>query len=334
MYSIGIDIGGTSIKAAAFDGRQVLGSPLRYPTLSGEGENNVRETVDRAVRELTAAHGEGLVALGVGTPGLVDERGYLAGDAVNIPGWKQVQIRDYLEERWHVPASVANDVNMTAYGVWRLGAGRRSIPTDAGQRGQQTGEPVRSLVCISLGTGIGGGIIIGGSMLVGAGGMAGEIGHVVVEEGGRRCNCGLAGCLERYSSATGIRETARILAKDFDSTLARRIAASEDERFPSAREVYDALAKGDRLARAVHEDSSRHLARAVGILAQTVNPEVIVFGGGVLEAGEVILEGIRRRLSDYVMPMSLSALDIRRAELGEAAGVWGAAVKAWDDLSR
>jgi glucokinase len=318
-YSIGIDIGGTSIKAAAFFGNAdrdglISGEIRRYPTRTADGAAPVREIIERAIDEISRGLPGRMIAIGVGTPGLVDREGNLIGAAVNIPGWDGLPLSRALEERWRVPVSVANDANMTAYGEWRFGA--------------ETGSAGDSLVCISLGTGIGGGVVLDGRILVGAGGMAGEIGHVVVEEGGRPCNCGLSGCLERYSSATGIAVSAVRMAPDFDSPLSREIAAGTAG--PTAKQVYRALSAGDSLAAAIHRDSSRHLAKAIGVLAQTVNPKVIVIGGGVLEAGDIIIEGIREFLPRFVLPMSLESLNIRRASLGESAGVWGAAAHAWD----
>jgi glucokinase len=336
VYTIGIDIGGTSIKAAAFHNGRIEGGVVRYPTVGDDGKHRVFETIDAAVsgiQDMMASSDarRNCMAIGVGTPGLVDRRGYLAGDAVNIPGWSGVQIKDHLENRFGIPASVANDVNMTAYGEWRLGAGSGSD----------------SVACISLGTGIGGGLIIDGTMIIGNSGMAGEIGHIVVEPGGRKCNCGLSGCLERYSSATGISESARLLASAnpdaYEGSLLLETILKDGSRSssgrpsekpaPSAKQVYQALAAGDPLAKAVHQLTCRYLAMAAGTLAQTINPHRIIFGGGVMEAGDVIIEGIRDALPEFVLPMSLDSISLVRASLGEKAGVYGAAVKAWDDFA-
>jgi len=312
MVSIGIDIGGTSVKGVLYHPVQGFSPVLRRPTVDPQGNNQVLEAVKDLIHQLQKD--APLKGLGVGTPGLVDQNGHLFGDAVNISGWTDIPLKEYLEGVYKVPVQVANDVNFTAYGEWRLGAGQN---TD-------------NMVCISLGTGVGSGLVLGGKLFLGASGMAGELGHVVVDEGGRLCNCGLKGCLERYSSATGIHDTARLMAKDFCSPLAEAVRASAEEDFPSAKTVYDYRTKGDPLAEEAHRISCRYLAKAIGHLAQILNPGVIVLGGGVLEAGEVIIEGIQEQLAPYLLPLGKEHIKILRAQLGANAGVYGAALFGWD----
>lgn len=366
MYSLGIDIGGTSIKASLYrqekdtDTFSPVAEALRYPTPSDGSYRSMLDLLHRIIdhhlgiipREQSGEE----MQIGIGTPGLVDNRGYLRGDAVNIPGWTGVQLKDEVSAYAAVDVRVANDVNMAAYAEWRLGAGRGS----------------ESMVFISLGTGIGSGIILNGRPAAGHTGMAGEIGHLVVEPGGRQCKCGLKGCLERYSSASGIALSAEILAEqgekelngplrtailshfgtlqkssswtsfahtpssqnhssqDFASQHGRRESGAHSPGSSSARRVYEALAQGDPLARAVHDSSSRRLAQGVAAVAHMLNPQVIVLGGGVLAAGDVVIQGVQERIHEFLMPMALKDLEIRRTHLGPDAGMLGAAAMAAD----
>ncbi|AHC15986.1 ROK family protein [Salinispira pacifica] len=380
MYSLGIDIGGTSIKACLYrmgepgGGLEAVAEPLRQATPSDGSYRSMLDLLHRIIdhhRELIPSEQRNSgMQIGLGTPGLVDSRGYLRGDAVNIPGWTGVQLKDELSEYAGVEVQVANDVNMAAYAEWRLGAG--------------TGSD--SMVFISLGTGIGSGIITRGGPVAGHTGMAGEIGHLVVEPGGRQCKCGLKGCLERYSSASGIALTAQELAEtggpELDGPLRSLIQGNRIQRSrilgnpipeqravsdvapPSvapatvdfrdvppgasstaqprtqrpagpdnpadAQGVYEALEQGDPLARAVHASSSRRLAQAAAAVAHMLNPRLIVLGGGVLAAGDVIVQGVKEHLHEFVMPMALDDLEIRRTVLGPDAGMLGAAAMAAD----
>ncbi|WP_028975097.1 ROK family protein [Spirochaeta cellobiosiphila] len=316
-YAIGVDIGGTTIKGVVYQEDGTFSEIMRIPTRNSLGETQVLPALDQMVHSLMKGQDGQLVGIGAGSPGLVDEEGNLFGSAVNIPGWGKFPLRQHIQDTYNVAAFVSNDVNLSAYGEYRQGVGKGSS----------------SLVCINLGTGVGAGLVLQGQLYAGYTGMAGEIGHVIVEEGGRLCSCGLHGCLERYSSATGINESAHLLIEQFDTPFAQLIREKSDPLYPTAKDVYLFLDKGDALAKAIHDISCRMLAKAIGQSAQILNPSLFVLGGGVMEAGDVILNQVRDYLDDYVLPMARNDVKIARALLGEKAGVYGAALYGWDSCS-
>jgi glucokinase len=300
--TVGIDLGGTNIKAIALSNEDDRGSVLSIPTPSATGSAGVIDGIVEAVERAVDESGRGpLRAIGIGTPGLVDEELTIRGAAVNLPAWERFSLKSILENRLGVPVHGGNDVGLAAIAEYEFGAGR--------------GSDV--LVCIWLGTGIGGGILIGGEPFRGHNGIGGEIGHLVVEPGGRMCRCGQDGCAEAYGSATGMLTTYREQLPEAQGIV------------PTLSDFSDALRFGyEKAAQAAHTISCTMLARLSGIVLNAFAPDRIVFGGGVVQAGIPILEQVASELPRYSLPATRKQCELRLSTLGAEAGPLGAALLA------
>lgn len=304
-YCFGVDVGGTTVKLGCFDADGNLLEKWEIPTRTQENGKNILPDVAASVldkmkeRELT---GEDVAGVGIGVPGPVDGVGTVY-NAVNL-GWGVFSIRNELQSLLNIPVEAGNDANVAALGeMWKGG-----------------GQGHRNLVAVTLGTGVGGGIIVDGKILSGVTGAAGEIGHIHVnDEEAEKCNCGNAGCLEQYTSATGVvRLARRRLAKDdMPSTL-------RDVQNLTAKNVFDAVKARDALAVEVAEQFGKILGKALAGIACVVNPEIFVIGGGVSKAGPVLLEYIQKNYTPCVFHGSRGAL-FALATLGNDAGIYGAA---------
>ena len=311
-YVIGIDLGATLIKYTAMpeNGRPIGVS--RVPTYGELGPEMVISQIHNAIskaRESVPAGGT-VIGIGIGTPGLIDNKGEIIGEAVNIPGWRDVDLQDIMIKREQTNVVVQNDVNLTALGELHYGVGKN----------------IRNLVCISIGTGIGGGIVLDGKLYTGGYGFTGEIGHLVVEPGGLECDCGQNGCLEQYSSANGLVANCFRLAEKFPSELADITRRHPDSI--TAEYIYTFLEKGDKLAREVHQLSCRMLARVIGLIMGILAPEMVVLCGGVMKSGKLILPDILELLPSNSISTIHERCRVLPGELGPEAGVIGAAVYA------
>ncbi|MBN2188745.1 MAG: ROK family protein [Chitinispirillaceae bacterium] len=312
--AIGIDLGGTNLKGVVM-GKDGRGRHLtRTPSEADRGGGQVLRNILSLIEKLLAQEGPAgtIVGIGIGTPGFVSLDGVISG-AENLPGWKGTQLYKPVRERFGMNVVAANDVTVMALAEARYGAGRG----------------VANMVCYALGTGIGGGIVIDHKLYAGTHGMAGELGHIPVEPGGIPCNCGQTGCVERYASATGIVNMAKELAERAEVSPFVKIVRADPSAITS-KTVYEFVAKGDAVACAVHERACEMLARAVGITISALSPDRVVLGGGVMMAGQVIIDTVKRYLPRYTMREMLEKCDIVAAELGEDAGVIGAAAMALD----
>lgn len=308
---LGIDLGGSSTKWCSIDAASGELTTVRSRPTPPDAAA-VRHALEEIIAE--ASGGEpgtaGLRGVCIGTPGLVDEHGTILGEAVNLPGWGSELRAASLASTARVPVVVKNDTSLATLAETRVGAARGC----------------RDVVGIFIGTGIGGGLCIDGKLYEGVGGLAGEVGHVIVEPGGVRCPCGQAGCLERYSSASGLVRVCRELASDYDTPLA---AAARGADTPvTAHAIYEALKEGDPLAAAVHGSASSKLAGAIGMLINVLSPELIVLGGGVMRSGPPILEAVRSCLPELSLEHTRKRVALAQAELGVHAGAIGAALYA------
>ncbi|WP_455381341.1 ROK family protein [Salinispira pacifica] len=313
--TVGIDIGGTSIKAVVLGTEGAEGRLVSVPTPSGEGSAGVIGAIELAAeRALESAGGAAAVtpkAFGVGTPGLVDDELTIRGTAVNLPEWEAFSLKAVLEERFGVPVWGGNDVGLAVLGEYELGAGR-----DADV-----------LAGIWLGTGIGGGIVIGGRPFRGHNGIGSEVGHLVVEPQGELCRCGQRGCAELYASATGFLALYR---QQTDRQLGAEPGQRAGSTLPSVTlsEYALALRSGKPEAVAAHETATEMLARAVGIVINLFAPDRLVLGGGVVQAGVPLLEAVGRKLPHYALSACRDQCELRLSTLGAEAGPLGAALLA------
>ena len=303
-YVFGIDIGGTTIKMGLFDEAGEVLDKWEIETRTQNNGENVIPDISEAVKAKMEEKGiaaEDVIGAGVGVPGPVNDSGIVQG-CVNL-GWGVINVSKDLGDRLGMKVSAGNDANVAALGeMWKGG-----------------GQGYRHLVVATLGTGVGGGIIIDGKILNGFGGAAGEIGHIHVQDGEEAtCGCGNKGCLEQYASATGIvRLAERKLAS---TTTETKLKAGS----VSAKDVWDAVKEGDLVAQSIAEEFGQYLGKGLAAITAVTNPEVIVIGGGVSKAGEVLIEYVQKYYKEYVFPGSRET-KFALATLGNDAGIFGAA---------
>lgn len=312
---VGIDLGGTFIKCALLGQDLATEAELESPTPTDGGADKVVETMasstERLIRQAGLAR-ERIVGVGVGSPGPLDLAAGVVIGMPNIPGFENVPLRDQLSKRLGLPVVLENDANAAALGEFLVGGGRG----------------VNDMVLLTLGTGIGGGIVIGGELLHGVHGIGAEVGHMIVEPGGEQCGCGQRGCLERYASATYLAQYARRLVEKEkrESVLADVLRAKGDI---SSRDVQEALAGGDELARQVWDRAVRFLAVGCVNLCRILDPERIVLGGGMAKAGEDLLAPLGRHFRREHWVLAEPKTTLALTQLGNNAGVIGAAGLAW-----
>jgi glucokinase len=315
LHWVGLDVGGTSMKAGVVaDSGHVLGA-ASLPTEAHRGQEFGLERMAETIRAAVAAAGlrlDDISAIGVATPGTMDIPAGVILDPPNLKPWQNVPVRQFIRERFNLPTAFQNDANAAAYGELWLGAGRGA----------------HSLVLFTLGTGVGGGIVIGDLVVEGEHSHGAEVGHIVIEmTNGRPCGCGRSGCLEAYASATAVVKRAReALARDGARSPLSEILLIQGEL--SARDIFEAAAAGDALADRVVEDTAYYLAVGATNLMHTINPDLVLFGGGMIAAGEPFLGRIRDHVRRLAFPVPAARTVLRYAQLGSDAGFIGAAACA------
>jgi glucokinase len=304
---LGVDIGGTNIKVALVSEE---GSVLAFssaPWSGGPASDAVRAISDLAQDLIARAPGHEVAACGVGSAGLVDTGEGVVQSSPNLPEWHDVQLRRMVSEALGLPTHIENDANAAAYGEFVAGAARGA----------------ENAVLLTLGTGIGGGFVFGGGLYRGSG-FAGEVGHMTIDLDGEQCLCGNAGCLERLANADAVvRNARRLLDEGRDSALA--VVSGEGL---TAGKVGEAAAGGDRVALEALAETGRALGAGLANLVLVLAPDVIVIGGGVAEAGEPLLGPARDEMARRCYVSDASLPRVVRAELGNRAGVVGAALLA------
>lgn len=313
LLTVGVDIGGTKVAAGVVDPDGKVIDELRAETPNKQRSAQVVEDV---IADLVLSLGDRheVHAVGIAAAGFVDESRASVVFAPHL-AWRNEPLRDALRRRLGVPIVVENDANAAAWAEWRFGAGQ-------GQR---------QLLCVTLGTGIGGALLLHGHLQRGEYGMAGEFGHMLVVPGGHRCECGNRGCWEQYASGNALVREARELAKA-DSPVAQRLLerVSGDLSQINGAVISDAAKDGDPAAIELFEEIGNWLGLGIANLAAALDPGIVVIGGGVADAGEVLLgparEAFRRQLTGRNFRPEAR---IVRAELGNLAGLVGAA-----DLAR
>lgn len=304
-YLFGVDVGGTTVKMGLFDKDGNVVEKWEIPTRTENNGEKILPDIADSIKAKMAEKGiagKDVIGAGVGVPGPVDGNG-IVHRAVNL-GWGEVDLKKELTVLLDgMRVEGGNDANVAALGeMWKGG-----------------GQGHQNLVAVTLGTGVGGGIIINGEILTGAAGAGGEIGHIHVEDNETEaCGCGNFGCLEEYASATGITRLAnRVLAaSDKDSVLRKGEV--------SAKTVFDAVKAGDAIAIEVAQKFGEYLGKGLGVIAGVVNPEIFVIGGGVSKAGEVLFDYIKPSFDKTVFHGCKNVI-FALATLGNDAGIYGAA---------
>ncbi|MBE3134377.1 MAG: ROK family protein [Acidobacteria bacterium] len=309
----GVDFGGSSVKVGLVDRK---GGVHARETIQIDPRASFEAILDPVVRGLrrlvgTIGKGSSLAAVGIGTPGFTDTvTGVLVGGCENIPRLRGNSIQAFLADAMGVPGFADNDATVAAAGELLFGAGRK----------------YRNFVLITLGTGIGGGFVLDGRVYRGARGFAAEIGHLCADPNGVWCNCGSRGCLEQYASGPAMVRLYTEKAKKRGAELPARALTPKD--------VVDRASGGDALARDTIEEAGRFLAQAFGTILNLLNLEACIVGGGISQAGEIVLEPIRRHLGDHCWPLIASGVQVVTAELLNDAGILGAAAQAFERLER
>ena len=304
QYVFGVDIGGTTVKLGFFDVEGNLLDKWEIPTRKEGNGSHILPDVAKSIEEKLAEKDidKAVVAgVGIGVPGPVDNEGIIH-KAANL-GWGEFSVKDTLEEIIHMPVMAGNDANVAALGeMWRGGA-----------------QGYDDVVMVTLGTGVGGGIIIGGKIVNGSTGAGGEIGHIHVNDDEEdTCGCGNKGCLEQYSSATGI---VRIGKKILAATDKESALRNEEM---TAKTIFDAVKASDEVAISIAEQYGKYLGDALASIACVVNPEVICMGGGVSKAGQVVIDYVKPHYEKHVFHGSRDTV-FTLAKLGNDAGIYGAA---------
>jgi glucokinase len=314
-WAVGVDFGGTNIKAGLVSRRgEVAASRLLSSSAYGSPSRfigAVRDTAASMAREAGLRMSR-LDGIGVGVPGPIDARRGTVRMLVNVPGWRDVPLQGRLERASGVRCLVDNDANAVTLGEWRFGAGRGS----------------RQLLGVTLGTGVGGGLVLDGSVYRGASGSAGELGHTVIVDGGERCHCGSRGCLEAYVGTAAILRLARAALRRSRGCL--RPLAAQGRLTPAL--VSEAARRGDPAAKRLWEEIGRRLGIGLSSAVNLLNPDRIVIGGGIANAWAFFAPALRRTLHRQALPAAAQRVRVARARLGNHAGIVGAAVLVWNAI--
>lgn len=308
-YIIGIDIGGTTVKIGIIYHHGDIFKKWEIPTnTSNEGKsivNDIWHSLDQGLREELIDHSN-ILGIGIGAPGFLDVESGFVFEAVNI-GWKNVALADQLKERSGLPVYLENDANVAVLGENWKGAGNQE----------------KNVIAITLGTGVGGGIIANGTIVDGENGMAGEVGHMTIDPSGYMCNCGRRGCLETIVSATGIvRQATQVISKNPTSKLAKFV---KEHGGITTKDIFQLAGAGDTLSEGIIQHTAEILGVFIANMAVTLNPSKVLIGGGVSKAGDQLLKKIVAVFDTYALPRAGAVCEIKIAQLGNDAGIIGSA---------
>ncbi len=312
---MGVDLGGTKILAGVFKSSYETLTVAKVSTKSQRGVSKVIERIARCVQDavdeadLTLKH---VAGIGIGAPGAVDFGTGTVIFAPNLEGWKEIPLKKELEKLLGVPVFVENDCNISMLGVYVA---------------ELKAKP-RNVVGVFVGTGIGGGLILDGQLYNGHNHTAGEVGHMVLEVNGPKCGCGNKGCFEALASRTAIFQRIKAGIKDGQKTLLTEMLGDDLSDLRSG-DLRKAIRRGDKFVEKVLEEASEYIGIGIANLINILNPEVVVLGGGVIEAlQDEMMSVIIETASDYAMAGTMKGVEIIASKLGDNAGITGAAVLA------
>jgi glucokinase len=331
---VGVDLGGTNVRAAVLSRTgELLAPPVQHPSRAQEGFKITLEQIVLTIQKAIEASGVAPAMIGMAVPGHIDSTrgvvrwapnfGEMRGEIFEV--WRDVPLADAIRARLNLPVVMGNDANLAALGEYYYGVGR----------GQ-----ARGLVMLTLGTGIGGGVVLtrhqvqgnahweGGVLLVGLGGGAGELGHAILNFGGPRCGCGARGCIEAYAKRDAIVELAREEARRNPTSLLNTLTEGDPAKITPAL-VSQAASQGDPTAIAIWSEIGAYLGVAIATFINIFNPEIVAIGGQIAKAGAPLFEAIHKTVRDYALPTLLQDCQILPAERIEDAGILGGAALAW-----
>lgn len=313
-YYVGLDVGGTTMKACVVDDDGNAAPNVSMATEPHKGQEHGLATMCETIRRAISAAGRKLgdiAGIGVATPGTMDIAAGVILDPPNLKPWQNVPVRQFIQDTFQIPTAFQNDANAAAYGEYWVGAGRE----------------VKSIVLFTLGTGIGGGIIINDRVVEGQHSHGGEIGHMKIElSNPRQCGCGRYGCLEAYASATAVVKRAKeALPMHAHSRLTALLSRNEEL---SSRAIFMAADAGDPLAKQIVDETAYYLAVGAINMMHIIDPEAVIFAGGMTAAGDSFIQRIRQYVRELAFPVPATRTLIRYAQLGSDAGFIGAAACA------
>ncbi len=319
-YLIGVDIGGTNIKLALVDKRGRLKGKRTFSTTSFEDKGALIDGIVKQIQGLVSGEGlnkKDIIGVGIGAPGAIDIRTGTVHYLVNIPDWREVPLGSILKKRLGIPVFVDNDVNVMALGEVYFGAGKGAV----------------NMLCITLVTGVGGGLILDGKLYRGSTYAAGEFGHIPINVDGPKCNCGSWACVEAYTGNNYIiRDVIRQIRKGQRTLITKLVKGDLSKITPEI--ISKADRKGDKFAKKVWTDVGEKLGIALAGVVNLLNMEKIVIGGGVAEAGKILFDSIKKTISQRAMKLPAATVRVVKAKLGYDAGLIGAATLVLYELGR
>ena len=309
-YFFGVDLGGTNVEMGLLDEEGAIVAHVAEPTNAQEGPQSLVERVAEACRGLAKqaqVPSDEIKALGIGSPGPMSMSQGKLINLGNLPGFNNFFLRAELSRRLELPALLENDANSACWGEFWLGAGR----------------DVNDMVLFTLGTGIGGGIVIGGELIHGSDENAAELGHMIIQTYGRQCTCGQKGCVEAYASATAT--VARAMEALDDGRKSELVDVRRQNGTLTCKDVFDCAGTGDPLANEIVNGTAKALAQICVSMRHITEPEMVVLTGGMIKAGDILLDRVRSFYEEMVWNLKPEPMDICFAELGGHAGFIGAA---------
>ena len=304
--AIGIDLGGTETKIGLLNSDGDILKKQIITTNVENGFKNVIAKIGYVVLEILKNENlpkEEILGIGVGSPGSVDRHTGMVLFSPNFPDWQYAPLTEYLEETTNIKSFVENDANAFALGEWAFGKHKRC----------------KNIIGITLGTGVGGGVIINNQLLVGANGFAAELGHMIVQPEGPLCGCGSHGCIESYASAPSIVRQAKEYYKKYPESYLFKIDKL------SAKDIFDAARNNELVSKLVTDKVTTMLAIGISNYVHIFNPEYVIIGGGVSKAGDILLKTLIEKTSRYLWPSFKDTFNIELSNLVEDAGIKGAA---------
>lgn len=310
---IGMDLGGTNLKYALGNENGEIIIKKSRPSQANQSQKAIFENMFIAVEELKVEaekRKKQILSIGVGSPGSIDfETGQLKGSTPNLPNWAKAPIKKTLEEKFNISTWADNDANIMALAEARLGAGKG----------------YKNILCLTLGTGIGGGILIDNQVLRGEHYSAAEVGHIIIAYNGIRCNCGNKGCLEAYT-------TAPAMVKRYQKKL-KRLGLAYNINELNTEFIFQKASRNEGLAIETIAETCEYLGAGIASISNIIDPEVVIIGGGVSEAGDPFIKQIENEVRQYSVKAIMQNLKIVRAQMGNDAGIVGAILLAAENYS-